>query len=274
MASNGLDHIRTVELSDLEFEHDDVRLLTMYSPALGGRGDVSLFVPRGCEAASGVPIVLLLHGVHGSHWAWFLKGGAHRTAGQLINTGRMRPMVLAAPSDGLQGDGTAYMRHENGPDYEAWIYKDVLECVRNVIPCTGVDAPVFIAGLSMGGFGALRIGARHAGAFRGIAAHSAITHIDEMRKFIYGQLPDVDREECEILSWMERNREQLPPIRFDCGREDLLIEGNRHFHDGLQRHNIPHEYYEFDGGHSWEYWKTHIGETFLFFEAILQGSTA
>src|SRR5665213_1064576 len=97
-----------VELSDPSYERDHVRNLTFYSSALRGRADVSLFVPPGCETLSNVPIVLLLHGVYGSHWAWFLNGGAHSTAQQLIANGSIRRMLLVSPSDGLGGDGTGY----------------------------------------------------------------------------------------------------------------------------------------------------------------------
>src|SRR5690349_350110 len=123
--SQGIARFRTVELSDPAFEHDGLRALTLHSPALGGRGDVSLFVPAGCEARSNVPIVLLLHGVYGSHWAWFLRGGVHRTARRLIDQGRMRPMIIASPSDGLAGDGTGYIRQLDH-DYERWISDDVV----------------------------------------------------------------------------------------------------------------------------------------------------
>jgi len=268
-----MERLPTVETSDADFEKDQVSFVTLESISLGGRGDMSLFVPDGLPSMSNVPIVLLLHGVYGSHWSWFFKGGAHRTALRLIQAGRIRPVVLVAPSDGLWKDGTAYIRHEEHRDYESWICSDVLGYVRQMLPCTG-DPPIFIAGLSMGGYGALRLGAKRAPLFRGIAALSAITRLDEMNDFVRAPFPAIDRKDHDILAWIQLNRERLPPIRIDCGREDPLIVGNRRFHRELQQRHIAHDYCESSGMHSWAFWREHISDALLFFEAILTASTA
>jgi putative tributyrin esterase len=260
-----------IELSDPCYEHDDIRNLTFYSSALRGRGDVSIFVPPGCEALAKVPIVLLLHGVYGSHWSWFLSGGAHRTALQLITEGRIRPMILVSPSDGLGGDGTGYLPRPDR-NYEAWICEDVLGCVREIFPCTAPDGPAFISGLSMGGYGALRLGAKYAERFKGISAHSAITKISEFDDFIREPLDlmGMAPQEVDLMHWMRRNRSKLSPVRLDCGTEDSLFHSNRALDARLDREGIPHRFIANSGDHSWPYWKTHIADTLLFFESILK----
>ena len=75
-----------VEPSDPDFEFDHLRFLTFKSEAIQGRVDVTLFMPPGQESATNLPLLLLLHGVYGSHWAWALKGGAHKTALDLIES--------------------------------------------------------------------------------------------------------------------------------------------------------------------------------------------
>ena len=264
--------IRTIAVSVPQFECTSIRFLTLYSPALGGRGDVSVFVPRGVESLQSVPMVVLLHGVYDSHWAWFFKGGAHKMAADLITKSRMRPMLIVAPSDGLYQDGSAYLRH-SGRDYERWITEDVVEGVTRSFPCIDQDSPLFISGLSMGGYGALRLGAKHANLFRGISAHSAITRIEEMSQFTFEAFPsdEIYAGDADILSWIEKNLSVLPPFRFDCGTSDPLIDGNRRFHQELDAREIPHSYAEFDGEHEWAYWHEHIGESLLFFEGILRG---
>jgi len=62
----------------------------------------------------------------------------------------------------------------------------------------------------------------------------------------------------------------LPPIRFDCGTEDELIEGNRTLHQDLVDQGIAHEYKEYPGNHGWVYWEKHIKETILFFNSFLK----
>jgi len=263
--------IRTIAVSDPQFECANIRFLTLYGPALAGCGDISVFVPPGVESLRSVPVVILLHGVYDSHWAWFFKGGAHEVASNLIATSQMRPMLLVAPSDGLHEDGSGYFSH-SGRDYERWITDDVIGGVTKVFPCVDAGSVVFIAGLSMGGYGALRLGMKRPDIFRGISAHSAITRIDEMSQFTFVPFPSesVDTAETDLISWVARNRDILPPLRFDCGIGDSLIEGNRNFHRELKDRQIPHRYTEFEGAHDWSYWHAHVSASLLFFEEILR----
>jgi enterochelin esterase-like enzyme len=265
---------RTIELSDPLSGGDSLRLLTFKSPALGGRGDVTLFVPPGGEGGEDLPLVLLLHGVYGSHWAWSLKGGAHRTALGLIERNLMRPVVIAMPSDGLWGDGTGYLPHQSA-DYESWIVEDVVGCVTDLLPCLGERSKLFIAGLSMGGYGALRLGAKYAPKFSGVSGHSSMTHHGQLSRFVEEPMASYrvarEEEELGVLYWMKKNREGLPPVRFDCGVGDDLIEENRRLHRDLAAENIPHQYFEFEGGHTWEYWRAHLRDTLLFFEDQCEG---
>jgi enterochelin esterase-like enzyme len=272
MAAN---RVRNIEISDAWISAEGLRFLTLYSPALAGRGDVTVFVPPAIESGSSVPIVLMLHGVYGSHWSWFFKGGAHHTAIKLAADGRIRPMLLAAPSDGLFQDGSGYLRHSDR-DYETWIVEDVMEALRSSFPCASQQSPLFITGLSMGGYGALRLGAKYAGMFRGISAHSAITRVEEMSEFVMEPFPfdQLTARETDLMVWLEDNRDKLPGLRFDCGARDPLLEGNRRLHHELQVRAIPHEYVECDGGHNWQYWQTHFGSSLLFFEDILRRADA
>jgi enterochelin esterase-like enzyme len=68
---------------------------------------------------------------------------------------------------------------------------------------------------------------------------------------------------------MLRSRDRLPPVRFDCGREDVLLEGNRRLHEALVAAGVPHVYEEFSGGHTWPYWTEHLEDSLLFFERCL-----
>ena len=65
------------------------------------------------------------------------------------------------------------------------------------------------------------------------------------------------------------DRAKLPALRVDCGVDDFLIEENRAFDAHLTALNIPHEYAEHPGGHSWEYGDLHIQDTLAFFKRVL-----
>lgn len=260
----------TIEISDPGYDCEGVRFLTVDSPSLDGRADLSVFAPAETDSLTSVPVVLLLHGVYSSHWAWFFKGNAHRTARNLIAAGRIRPMLLVAPSDGLFQQGSGYLCH-SGRDHEAWIVIDVVSQISKAFRCVDRNSPFFLAGLSMGGYGALRLGAKYASLFRGISAHSSITTISELQMFLRDPFPvgQISATEMDLIHWFATNRSILPPIRLDCGAEDPLLEGNRRFHRELERSHITHRYIEFPGEHNWNYWSTHICDSLLFFEEML-----
>ena len=257
-------------MSDPRFERDYLRLLTVKSPALKGRGDITVFLPPGSETLKDAPLVLLLHGVYGSHWSWTLKGGVHLTALEMIRRRRIRPMVLVMPSDGLWGDGSGYVKHEFA-DYEKWVVEDAIGSVTEINSCLSTNSPLFVAGLSMGGYGALRLGAKYAPLFKGISGHSSITDPNQLARFVQEPLETygapLQSEDANVFYWLNRNRENLPPLRFDCGTSDELIEDNRRLHRALETEDIPHQYHEFAGGHSWDYWGAHVADSLLFFES-------
>lgn len=258
-----------MELSDPNNEFDNLRFMTVRSPALNRRADTTLFVPPGCEEHDELPVCLLLHGVYGSHWAWAFSGGAHRTAQRLNETGVIKPMVLVMPSDGLLADGSGYLATAD-ENYEQWIIEDLRNAVTEALPCVGESSKWFISGLSMGGYGALRLGAKYPEKFCGISGHSSITHVNQLKEFVedppetYGPQ---DPNDVDVAYWINEHQTRLPPLRFDCGKDDLLIEANRALHERLESARAPHTYEEFDGAHTWEYWQLHLEDTLRFFDA-------
>lgn len=266
----GKSQFRTTELSNPQFEMDGLRFITVKTDHLKGRGDICVFVPKGQELKD-LPIVTLLHGVYGSAWVWPFLGGAHKTAERLISASRIKPIILAMPSDGLWGDGSGYMAHDSR-NFEKWIAEDVPTAVRQNIQEASDFSKLFISGLSMGGFGALRIGSKYGKQYSGISGHSSITEVGQMKHFteepVEAYRQEVRADE-DVLTSIIEYRHHLPPLRFDCGSEDLLIEYNRNLHQELTRHGIAHLYQEFPGGHQWTYWQQHLADTLLYFDYLL-----
>lgn len=266
---------RTAEVSDPRFEHEGLRHVTVKSPALGQRVDLTVHAPpSGRDAAVGAaPLVILLHGVYGSHWAWTLKGGAHRTNARLQREENLPPFVLAMPSDGLWGDGSGYLPHRT-QDFERWIVDEAPAAAALAAPAVTEDSPVFVAGLSMGGFGALRLTGKFPERFRAASAHSAITEFAQMKDFVEESLGTFTalEEDRSVLDTLLRNRDRLPPLRFDCGLDDPLLPANRALHAALKNAGIAHLYEEFPGGHEWPYWESHFAGTLRFFARILRQS--
>ncbi|MBW3629164.1 MAG: esterase family protein [Gemmatimonadetes bacterium] len=260
---------RTIGVSDPALELAGLRFVTVRGAALRGRADLTL-APVG--NTDGAPLVILLHGVYGSHWSWALQGGAHRTASRMHAGGEIGPAVLAMPSDGLWGDGSGYVTHAEH-DFERWIVEEVPAAAAQVLGRPERWPALFVAGLSMGGFGALRLGAKYPDRFAGISGHSSITDFQQMGQFVSDPLEkyDVPLEDRSVLETILRTRERLPPLRFDCGAGDQLIEHNRALHTALTSAGIEHRYEEFPGAHEWSYWSDHLADTLRFFHQIASG---
>ncbi len=256
--------IRNPVLSEELPGHPGVRFLTFYSPALRGRGDVTLYVPSVAPDRP-LPLLILMHGVCGSHWNWWVLGNLPAIAREMLTAGEIAPFAIAMPSDGLWSEGSGYLAHKHF-DTESWIINDIPACVRELIPQIQ-NGKIFLAGLSMGGYGALRIGAKYASHVAGISAHSPVTGLADLSQHMQDPIEkdlSSGKRDADPLYWMRRNCSSLPPIRFDCGTEDALLASNRALHAAMLRARIPHDYEEHPGGHDWAYWQRHVRTTLRF----------
>jgi enterochelin esterase-like enzyme len=266
MTASKKSYFRTIEVGQLPCDGGTLKMVTVKSPALRARADLSIYIPPQAEDRTDLPVVTLLHGVYGSHWIWALMGKAHTTLQRMIDAGEIPPMLLVLPSDGLWGDGSGYVPHAE-QDFDAWIVQDVRHAVSENTG-NALDAPHFIGGLSMGGFGALRLGAKYPKYFNAFAGHSSITSLDQMPLFVEEPIddyPQVEGPDRNVLDAILKNRDRMGAFRFDCGVDDLLIEHNRSLAQSLQEAAIEFTYEEFSGGHEWLYWQTHVAKTFKFF---------
>jgi enterochelin esterase-like enzyme len=239
-------------------------LFTVKSKALKHRVDVSVFKPEGEH--DNLPVVILLHGVYGSHWAWSLKASVHGVLQRLIDEKKVPPMMLIMPSDGLFQDGSGYLTHQTA-DYEKWIVEDVPLLIRESYREVTNDSPFFIAGLSMGGYGALRLGAKYPKVFKAFSGLSSIMNFDELGQFVedFSALKNSVKARENVSGTLLENKDSLNPFRFDCGVDDTLFGSNRALHEFLKAYGISHEFHQYEGGHNWEYWQRHIAETLIFF---------
>ena len=262
----------TVERADPAISADGLDFVTVKSPALRRRADVTLCVPPAARGARDLPIVILLHGVYGSHWAWALKGGAHLTAARLIAQGSLPPVALLMPSDGLSGDGTGYVS-QVGLDAERWIVEEVPTLARLLIGGCTERSPLLVAGLSMGGFGALRLAGKYPQRLAAAAALSAVTEVEQLDGLMEESRAgwSSSPSDLSVLAALTGASGPLPPLRIDCGRDDPLLDANRALHRALEQAGVSHLYAEGPGGHDWPYWARTLEDTLAFFGDVLSG---
>lgn len=266
---------RTFEQSNPGLTPESLHFITVKSAALGQRADVLLYLPQQAVDRQHVPLVILLHGVYGSHWAWAFKGAAHRTAQRLIDAGELPPLALAMPSDGLWGDGSGYVAHHT-QNFERWIVDEVPALCRQAHPAIGERSPLCIAGLSMGGFGALRLAGKHPARFKAAAGLSSATEVAQLAPLLAESTDtwSAAAADTRVLDALRQGAGALPALRFDCGRDDPFIEHNRQLHAALVDAGIVHSYAEYEGGHDWDYWARHLEDTLRFFGRVLMQAQA
>jgi enterochelin esterase-like enzyme len=260
--------VTRIEKSNPEYARKNTLTFTLYSDNLDRRQDVSVYNPYSHK--KNLPIVVLLHGVYGNNWVWMDLGGAHCVYETLRKQG-LSEFVLVMPSDGGLWEGSAYLPLEDRGNFDKWIMDDVLTTVINELNCVSSNSNLYITGLSMGGYGALRLGTKYAKRFNGISAHSSITKVEDLSLFTdkpLDQYQTKDAHETDIIYWCTQNKSDLPPIRLDCGNNDELLESNRQLVSQLKQENILHQYQELNGGHEWSYWNKNLVKTLQFFNLI------
>lgn len=204
------------------------------------------------------PLLLLLHGVYeGGGSCWWLKGSARETLDALD----LRVVVLMASDTGAEM-GTGYCDWSDGTTRaETHLIDELLPWAETFLPVTG--APRHIAGLSMGGYGALLLALRRPGLFD--SASSTSGFFDPARLFEF--VPDAARRmwgDPAGLAAHDVRQLALSPgglrMAFDCGADDPLLGANREMHARLDEAGVKHGYVEHPGGHDWDYWSARLAD--------------
>ena len=238
------------------------------SEALNKMTSAMVILPEGKPGP--FPVFYLLHGLSDDHTAWVRRTSIERYIEHL-------PLIVVMPN----GERGFYTDSKSNPKaaFETNLVRDLIGFVDNTFQTIPNRLGRVIGGLSMGGYGAIKIALKHLDLFCAAVSHSgalgfasrAFSKDDEWSREwipVFGENPQGGSE--DIFALIERaDRNLLPALRIDCGVDDHLIEDNRRFHQHLSRLGIPHEYQEFPGEHNWAYWDEHVPEAIAFFAGIL-----
>jgi len=212
--------------------------------------------------------LFLLHGYSGNSWDW--------AYGSLVAELALKyNLAVVMPS----GDNSFYVNAKaSGYRYEDFIVKDLLAYIQKTFSLAMETKDTFIGGLSMGGFGAIRLGLAHPECFGKIVGLSSALIIEDIKDMTedspaakvankayyeqtFGDLSKLD-ESCVnpeyLIKQSLKNKEEIRPVFMACGSEDFLIENNRNFHKFLEREGVAHIYKESPGVHDWKFWNEYL----------------
>ncbi|MBU3021300.1 alpha/beta hydrolase family protein [Aestuariibacter sp. A3R04] len=260
--------ILRLEVSNPAYTPEKLQLVTVHSDNLNGRQDISIYNAH--ATGTNLPVVMLLHGVYGNNWVWMHLGGVHHVYESLRQQG-LTEFVLVMPSDGGLWDGSGYLPLGEHGNYEAWITDDVRAAVTDTVSAVTDKSSWYITGLSMGGYGALRLGAKHPALYKGISAHSSITCLDDFSHFVSyptSRYECLEKNESNLVYWFEKHFQVMPPLRLDCGKQDELFTSNQTLIHELKERGIEADHTWLDGGHEWPYWHRNIEKTLWFFDHL------
>ena len=136
------------------------------SPILEKPIDIRVYVPD--DTTAPLPVVYLLHGYGGGAHDWAGGGGAQATADAVFAAPDAVPMLIVMPGAG----NSWYVDSEKHGPWDRALREDLIPAIDRLYPTRPVRAQRFVAGLSMGGYGALRLAAHHPELFRAAAAFS------------------------------------------------------------------------------------------------------
>jgi S-formylglutathione hydrolase FrmB len=240
--------------------------LNFHSPALAKACSMNVLMPESRVGSPPFPVFYLLHGLSDDHTIWMRRTSIERHVAGL-------PLIVVMP-DGGRG---FYSDAHEGFAYERHVIEDVIGFVDRTFQTVPERGGRVIGGLSMGGYGAIKLALKHPHLFCSAVSHSGALAIarrsprEELRPElarIFGPSPAGGPDDPFALA-EKIDRAQLPALRIDCGLDDGLLEGNRDFHRHLEALKIPHEYEEFPGAHTWDYWDAHVQEAIAFHQRAL-----
>lgn len=232
----------------------------------------NVILPLGYDAdkTTAYPVLYLLHGLTGHYDNWAKQS---RLPQYLLNY----RLIIVTP----EGNNGWYTDSATVPadKYETYLVKELIPDVESRYRTLKTREGRAIAGLSMGGYGALKFGIKYpqmfvfAGSLSGAlpAAEWLEKDFSPSRNAIrdtilsvYGAADSATRTTNDLFKLVrEATPEQIkawPFLYADCGTDDFLFQTNQKFAQLLVEKKIPHEYRQRPGTHNWAYWDSQVQE--------------
>ena len=239
--------------------------LKFYSEALGMQTEVYVVIPqKQTNGEIGVTTkaqdtkykcLYLLHGLSDDHSIWLRRTSIERYASEY---GICVVMPAAAKS--------FYTDMKHGMKYYTFIAKELPCVIREFLNVSDKREDNFVAGLSMGGYGALKIGLRECDTFCAAAGLSPVAELqyDEWHRSlfvpIWGENNFIPKEDnLFYLVEKQNDNPNRPRLYIGIGTKDGLYPGVQRLKEKLEKLDYDFTYRESEGrDHTWDFWDEYI----------------
>ena len=242
-----------------KIEHARVDDAIFHSASLNCDMHYLVLLPRDYAGGRRFPVLYLLHGLYGDYKNWDTRTRLERAAESLS-------LLIVMPEAG----DSWYINSATKPTdrFEDYIVKDLVSEIDGKYRTIHEKRARAIAGLSMGGYGAVKFAVKYpelfafAGSLSG--AFNAPDNLDDLRPDFHTKLLEVfgakenpARRENDVFALL-KGWHGSAYFYLACGSGDFFLDINRALAAQLSSQKIAYEYHETQGGHAWEYWDSSV----------------
>ncbi|TXK84058.1 alpha/beta hydrolase family protein [Paenibacillus sp. N3.4] len=237
-----------------------------YSEALGVSASMYVILPQAAQSQIGMatnvfgkkhPTLYLLHGLSDDHTIWMRRTSIERYASEL-------GIAVVMPAV----NRSFYTDMAKGPKYWTFISEELPVIARSFFPLAEEKELNYVAGLSMGGYGAFKLALTHPERYAAAASLSGAVDVASRAlnlsndfELIYGDVSEIKGSGNDLFHLADQivlDIDKAPKLYQCCGTEDFLYEDNIRFRDYCRDLSLDVTYEEEPGQHEWGYWDRKI----------------
>jgi S-formylglutathione hydrolase FrmB len=266
-----------------------VEYKTLQSKVLNRELAYGLYLPPSyAKSSKKYPVLYFLHGLNENERRWSTRGETDLALDRMIAEGKIGEFIVAIPN----GANSFYTNAQGGTKerWEDYVVQEFIPAIESANRVDATRATRGISGISMGGYGALKIAMKHPELFGSVSAHSAALIPDLNRATVPGRSLERFRSlfdqifaiNTDLKYWDANNPLELVKdtaklrnmkIYADCGTEDDygFYEGLKAFDEILTKAAYPHEVHLYPGNHGWDFARLHTAESMKFHAKAFEG---
>ena len=203
-------------------------------------------------------VLYLLHGLSDDDSVWSRNANVERYAAPY-------PLLVVMPDV----ERSFYTDMAYGGKFYTYLTQELPEWIENMFCVSAKREDTFLAGLSMGGYGAVKIALRNPERYAGAASLSGVLDIKKcvedqnlscLNEFeaIFGKHYDLTNSMENPMFLLDQIGPVKPKILQYCGTEDYLYDCNQTFRKKIEGLGFDYTYHEESGGHEWNFWDRNI----------------